>query len=186
MLNIMSFWKEHHTIIFTVLAAMFALIAAVTQYMDNNKVEKDNKLLQQEIVHFTKGGDYVPMVTASIMGDTVWMTMINRDEKYPILNVKAKIRESLLPDIGTIYPGVAVRFADLTIPNGQLTEGYYITVWYNNKNAVVITVNLTKDNHGQINATVTYLNQNDEPFVPSWPPASQRPNTFNSRLHSHI
>lgn len=120
--------SNNMTIILIVLAAIFACLAIIRQYRENDEVSKENSRLQQELLLFTRGGNEVPAIIASVIGSSVLIHLRNSGDKYPMLNVKAKIRERLLPDIGTLYPNVGIQIATIDIPLNKKNEIYYFVI----------------------------------------------------------
>ena len=80
--------SNNWTLICILLAALFAAVAAIRQYRENDKVGKENSSLQQELLRYTRGGDEVPALTGSVMSNNILIRLTNPDEKYPMLNVK--------------------------------------------------------------------------------------------------
>lgn len=177
------------TLIFIAAAALFAGVAAIMQYRDNDKVSNENTRLQQELLHYTRGGDEVPAITASVAGSSLLIHLLNQDDKYPMLNVKAKIRERLLPDIGTLYPNVGIQITTIDIAPDVKDETYYFVIWYNNSKALVVDLDVKRNDNGILLATVKYLDEDDKEFIPNWvnkSKDSRKPHTYNPRLHSYL
>jgi hypothetical protein len=180
---------KYMTLILIALAAIFAGLAAIMQYRENDEVSKENSRLQQELLHYARGGDEVPALTASVVDNSVLVYLRNPDDKYPMINVKVKIRESLLPDIGTLYPNVCIQITMIQVPANTKDETYYFVIWYNNSKALVVDLDLKRNKEGTLLAVIKYLDENDREFIPNWqskPKENRKPHTYNPRLHSYL
>lgn len=104
-----------------------------------------------------------------------------------MLNVKVKIRENLLPDIGTLYPNVGVQIAEIKLTEKE--DSYYMVIWYNNRHALLLSLEIKEEIKGGTSATIKYYDDNNQEFTPKWKNKSKtpgKPQHFNPRLHSYL
>jgi len=163
------------TTILIIIAALSALFATLPQDCENDKVEKENRRLTNELLQFTRGSDLVPRLLASAVNKSkILLHLKNMDLKYPILNVRAKVREQGLPDIGTLYPGINNLIYELNIPDNVTHDTYSIVIWYNNHNSVTPDINIDRQKEGDLQVRITYFDVNQKEFIPSWDSNSKK------------
>jgi hypothetical protein len=155
------------TIVLIFFTALCAGSASVLQNLENNKTSQKNAELQARLTNYVFGSNETPAFTASIIQNKVFFAIANPDKEYPIYNVKIKCRETLYPDIGTLYPGVSkiVEVAD----TAKFKDGpVYFVVWYNNTKSFETDIELVKNSLGQLIATTKYVDDQNKEFSPPW------------------
>lgn len=87
-----------------------------------------------------------PFLNATINSNekTVFFYLINRDKKYPLLNVAIKMNEIRVFNIGTVYPGVVNTFYEdtLRLENEII---YNFVIWYSNSESIEATIDILKN-----------------------------------------
>lgn len=136
--------RMNWTMIFISLAAIFALIATLRQYMENNKLSDENRQLYKKLLLYTTGDENsVPAILTMGSFTDVTFALLNHDT-VPMINVKAKCNEQSLPDIGTLYPDVSTRFCTFSIDSKIKSESFDFVVWYNNTKSIYINIKIVR------------------------------------------